>query len=71
MNSILSNPIHIVESRASGDLHDWLLIRGGKYRCVLCGGTIPIEPVDSLLLRSGCPKSRAVMDKLNLLGERT
>ena len=57
--------IHIVNSRFPGDRHDWTLVRGGKYKCVLCGYTMPTEPVDTLILRSGCPKSKAVMEATN------
>jgi len=57
--------IHIVKSRLPNDKHDWVLIRGGKYKCVLCGYKMLIEPVDTLIPRSGCPKSKAVMETTN------
>lgn len=54
--------IHIVASRLPNDNHDWELIRGKKYKCILCGYEMPTEPEDTLILRSGCPKSKAVME---------
>lgn len=56
-------PIHIVSSRVPGDRHDWVLVRGSKYRCALCGYTMPVEPTDMLVLRSGCPQSKVVLEK--------
>ncbi len=56
-----NSPIHIVASRLPGDGHDWVLVRGGKYKCILCGYKMPVEPVDTLILRSGCPKSKALI----------
>jgi len=38
-----------------------MLVRGGKYKCVLCGYILPTEPMDTLILRSGCPKSEVVL----------
>jgi len=54
------SPLHIVASRSPGDGHDWTLVRGGRYRCSLCGYTMPVEPVDTLILQSGCPCSKKV-----------
>lgn len=51
--------IHIVTSRLQGDKHDWTLIRGGKYKCALCGYTLTAE--DALIFSSGCPQSKVVL----------
>lgn len=58
----VDNTLHIVASREPGDGHDWVLIRGGKYKCVLCGYILPVEPNDALILRSGCPKSKVLVE---------
>ncbi len=54
--------VHIVTCRLAGDRHDWMLTRGARYKCALCGYTMPVEPYDSLIFGSGCPKSEVVME---------
>ena len=55
-------PIQIVATRLSGDEHDWGLIRGKKYKCALCGLEISSESEDTLMLRSGCPQSKVILE---------
>ena len=53
--------IHIVALRLPGDKHDWVLIRGGKYKCALCEYTLATEPLDTLIFSSGCSQSKVVL----------
>ena len=57
--------IQIVTSRLPNDTHDWVLVRGGKYKCALCEYTMPTEPLDVLVFRSGCAKSKVAIGAHN------
>lgn len=57
--------IHIVTSRLPGDKHNWMLVRGEKLKCALCGYIISAKSTDILILRSGCPKSEVVLEAQN------
>lgn len=56
--------VRIVDSRLKDDGHDWMLIHEGKYKCALCEYTMSVEPIDTLILRSGCPKSKVVLAEI-------